>query len=302
MRADNISSIHNYTIIDVSTDIGHKSPAKDFLTFRSDELKPQEEILGNPLRSDHFTIALVIEGEIDVQINMVNYCVKKNSLIVIPFNTIHRIQKDNDKSIVIVVCFSHDFIGQSRVSEKLLPSYSFFSPQNNPYLMLEKEDADALHGVIKMLRKVNDPASEHPFKREIVQHGFNIFIYEVAALFKRYRPNEEVKLTRKEEILTSFLKLLSQHFREERGVQFYADALYITPKHLTKIVKELTNKTCGEMIDEIVIIEAKIMLNDLGLPVATVAAQLQFSDQFFFSKFFKKHTGITPSKYKGAIK
>jgi AraC-like DNA-binding protein len=66
------------------------------------------------------------------------------------------------------------------------------------------------------------------------------------------------------------------------------------------MVKEITNKTCGEMIDEIVIMEAKIMLDDLGLSVATVAEQLQFSDQFFFSKFFKKHTGITPSKYKGA--
>ncbi|OMP76569.1 MULTISPECIES: helix-turn-helix domain-containing protein [unclassified Chitinophaga] len=302
MKTNNISSIHNYTINEVSTDIGHKCPAKDFLTFRSDEVKPKEEILGNPIRSDHFSIALVIEGEIDVQINLVNYCVKKNSLVVIPFNTIHQIQNHDDKSIVIVVCFSHDFIGQSRVSEKHLSSYGFFSPQNNPYLILDDEDADALHGVIKMLHKANDPAYEHPFKAEIVQHGFNIFIYEVAALFKKYRPNEEVKLTRKEEILTSFLKLLFQHFREERGVQFYADALYITPKHLTKMVKEVTNKTCGEMIDEIVILEAKIMLNDLGLSVATVAAQLQFSDQFFFSKFFKKHTGIAPSKYKGAVK
>jgi AraC-like DNA-binding protein len=298
----NPPSIHNFTIGEISIDAGRKDPAKDFLTFRSDEIKPREDILGRPVRSDHFSIGLVIEGEVDLQINLVNYHIKKNNLVVIPFNAIHQFQKHNNEFIVIVVSFSHDFLGQARFGEKHIPSFGFFSLQNNPCLLLQQEDADALHGVIKMLRKMEDPAYEHPFKTEIIHHGFNIFMFEVAALFKKYRPDEEVKKTRKEEILTSFVKLLFQHFREERGVQFYADALYITPKHLTKMVKEITNKTCGEMIDEIVIMEAKIMLDDLGLSVATVAEQLQFSDQFFFSKFFKKHTGITPSKYKGAIK
>lgn len=298
----NSPSIHTFTISEMSIDAGRKDPAKDFLTFRNDEFKPREDILGRPLRSNHFSIGLVIEGEVDIQINLINYHIKKNNLVVIPFNAIHQFQNHNNEFIIIAVSFSHDFLGQARFGEKHISSFGFFSLQNNPCLLLQQEDADALHDVIKMLRKMEDPAYEHPFKTEIIHHGFNIFMFEVAALFKKYRPDEQVKTTRKEEILRSFVKLLFQHFREERGVQFYADALYITPKHLTKIVKEITNKTCGEMIDEIVVMEAKIMLDDLGLSVATVAEQLQFSDQFFFSKFFKKHTGITPSKYKGAAK
>jgi YesN/AraC family two-component response regulator len=265
-------------------------------------LKSSEEKFGRPLRSDHFSIGLVIAGEGHFQVNLINYHIKKNSLLLIPFNVIHQLQRVNDEFIVIVVNFSHDFLAQARFSEKHIPSFDFFSSQNNPYLKLQEQEADALHSLMKMLHKLDKPEYEHPFKTEIIHHGFNIFMFEVAALFKRYRPSEQVQLTRKEEILSSFVKLLLQHFREERGVQFYADALYLTPKHLTKMVKELTNKTCGEMIDEIVIIEAKIMLDDLGLSVSTVAQQLQFSDQFFFSKFFKKHTGINPSKYKGAKK
>lgn len=295
-------SIHTYTISDVSIDAGRKDFAKDFLIFRNDQLKSGEENFGKPLRSDHFSIGLVITGEGHFQVNLVNYHIKKNSLLIIPFNVIHQLQKVNDEFTVIVVNFSHDFLTQARFSEKHIPSFDFFSSQNNPYLKLQEEEADALHSLMKMLHKLDEPEYEHPFKTEIIHHGFNIFMFEVAALFKKYRPNKQVQLTRKEEILSSFVKLLFQHFKEERGVQFYADALYLTPKHLTKMVKELTNKTCGEMIDEIVIIEAKIMLDDLGLSVSTVAQQLQFSDQFFFSKFFKKHTGINPSKYKGAIK
>ncbi|PWK79191.1 AraC-like DNA-binding protein [Mucilaginibacter oryzae] len=301
MKAD-APSIHHYTISDVSIDAGRKQLAKDFLTFRNDELKPSAERMGKPWRSAHFSIGLVIEGEGHFQINLINYHIKKNSLIVIPFNVIHQLQKVDDGFIVMVVNFSHDFLAQARFSEKHIPSFGFFSTQNNPYLMLDDQDAHALHEVMKMLHKADDPEYLHPFKTEIIHHSFNIFMFEVAALFKKYRPDEQVRLTRKEEILSSFIKLLFQHFKEERGVQFYADELYLTPKHLTKMVKELTNKTCGEMIDELVIIEAKIMLDDLGLPVSSVAQQLQFSDQFFFSKFFKKHTGINPSKYKGAMK
>jgi AraC-like DNA-binding protein len=92
--------------------------------------------------------------------------------------------------------------------------------------------------------------------------------------------------------------MLSSHFKEERGVQFYADALFITPKHLSKTLKEITNKTCSELIDEMVITEARILLQNMGQSVASVAEQLHFSDQFFFSKFFKRHTGINPSQYK----
>ncbi|WP_158796459.1 AraC family transcriptional regulator [Pedobacter sp. L105] len=94
------------------------------------------------------------------------------------------------------------------------------------------------------------------------------------------------------------MKLVYSHFREERGVQFYADTLFITPKHLSKTLKEITNKTCSELIDELVITEAKILLEDMGQSVAKVAEYLNFSDQFFFSKFFKRHTGMNPSQYK----
>lgn len=99
----------------------------------------------------------------------------------------------------------------------------------------------------------------------------------------------------------SFIKLLTTHFKEERRVQHYAGLLFVTAKHLTKTVKEITNKTCGELIDEMVITEAKILLDDLSMSVVTVADTLNFSDQFSFSKFFKNNTEINPSDYKKSI-
>lgn len=56
-----------------------------------------------------------------------------------------------------------------------------------------------------------------------------------------------------------------------------------------------------ELIDEMVIAEAKILLGDPSYSVGQVADHLHFSDQFFFSTFFKKRTGLSPKEYKSSL-
>jgi len=67
------------------------------------------------------------------------------------------------------------------------------------------------------------------------------------------------------------------------------------------MVKKLTGKTAGKYIDDLVIVEAKNLLRDPSLTIAQIADLLYFSDQFFFSKFFKRYTGITPSDYRKSV-
>jgi YesN/AraC family two-component response regulator len=176
----------------------------------------------------------------------------------------------------------------------------FLSQQSDPLFLLTEKEAHDLYPLMLYLKDMVNKDG-HPFKEEMIHHGFNLFMLEVAAISKKYRRNQEQGTTRKEDILMNFLKQLAAHFKEERSVQFYADALFITPKHLTKTVKELTTKTCGEFIDEMVISEAKILLGDLSYSVGQVADHLHFSDQFFFSKFFKRRTGMSPKEYKSSL-
>ena len=110
-----------------------------------------------------------------------------------------------------------------------------------------------------------------------------------------------MKFTIREDLLIRFIKLLNLRFKEERTVQYYASHLFVTPKHLTKTIKEITDKTCSEIINEMVIIEAKILLDNHTFSIGNIADELHFSDQFFFSKFFKNHTGISPSDYKATL-
>ena len=64
---------------------------------------------------------------------------------------------------------------------------------------------------------------------------------------------------------------------------------------------KLSGRTAGDYIDELVIVEAKNLLRDPSLTIAQVADRLYFTDQFIFSKFFKRYTGITPSDYRKSV-
>ena len=106
------------------------------------------------------------------------------------------------------------------------------------------------------------------------------------------------KISRKEELLEKFLKLLFENFKEKHIVTFYAEKLFITPQYLSLILKDLTGKSANKWIDDVLIVESKIRLKAPDATVQQVADDLCFSDQSTFGKFFKKHIGISPMEYR----
>jgi AraC-like DNA-binding protein len=84
-------------------------------------------------------------------------------------------------------------------------------------------------------------------------------------------------------------------------VRFYGEALNVTPKYLTETVKEINGKSAGAVIDDFVILEAKLLLEKPENTIAQVADLLNFSDQSFFGKYFKRITGISPKEFKTGI-
>ena len=107
--------------------------------------------------------------------------------------------------------------------------------------------------------------------------------------------------SRKQELNLLFQNLVFRYYKEHRNVQFYADTLCVSSKHLTETIKEVTGRTSGEWIEEAVILEAKVLLRDQRISVAQVAEDINFPDQSSFGKYFKKHTGLSPSDYRMAV-
>ena len=288
-------SIDTYDIKKIHADVGGPVQTNEFFVYTTGQVPVQERMF-HPSRSAHFAIHLSLSESVVIKYNLINYTLKKNTLFIIHPGIVHAL-KEVVQLPSISMGFTHEFFGSAMIHKKHAEALQFLSVQSDPLFQLTDEEAQLLHSMMLYLKNMTNN-NVHPFKEEMMHHGFNLFMLELAAIAKKYRGTVEQGMTRKEDILFSFLKELANHFKEERSVQFYANTLFITPKHLTKTVKELTSRTCGEFIDEMVIAEAKILLGDLSYSVGQVADHLHFSDQFFFSKFFKKRTGLSPKEYK----
>lgn len=102
-------------------------------------------------------------------------------------------------------------------------------------------------------------------------------------------------------LLRNFLNLIESNFKSLRLPKEYAALLYITPNHLNALCKELLGQPAGELIRDRVILEAKRLLVIKDYSVAEIAYELNFNDNSYFTKFFKKIVGLTPEEFRKNI-
>jgi len=104
-----------------------------------------------------------------------------------------------------------------------------------------------------------------------------------------------------ETITARYKQLLAQHIQTTQSIQDYAEMLGITPNHLNKCVKQVTSRTARDWIQEVILLESKVLLAQTTLPIAEISFRLGITDQSYFGRFFKKKTGHTPSQYRKMI-
>lgn len=99
-------------------------------------------------------------------------------------------------------------------------------------------------------------------------------------------------------VYQAFVPLLEQHYADRHDVQFYADALHLSPVKLSRQLGAILGKTTKQIIDERVVLEAKRRLWYTQQTVGEIAYALGYSDQFHLSKVFKRLAGMSPQEYR----
>ncbi|MDE6697622.1 MAG: helix-turn-helix domain-containing protein [Muribaculaceae bacterium] len=97
-----------------------------------------------------------------------------------------------------------------------------------------------------------------------------------------------------------FIKLVKDKFRTERFLEYYAEELGVTPKHLSRTVKAQTGYSAASWIERFLILESKILLKSTNLTIQQISDNLNFPTQSFFGKYFKKNVGLSPKMYRNS--
>jgi len=224
--------------------------------------------------------------------------IKQNSLVIVAPHAIKKVAAVSKDSIVSGVNFTIEFLAAIGMPKNAVELLDYFSSQFSPHWNLDEKDASSLQLLIKQLNNRVTSLNEHVYGKELLYHTFYILLYEVYGLSKKYAVPFHHHVTRKENLVKNFTQLVQKQFKSQRNVNTYAEQLSITPKYLTETVKEITGKTAGEIIDDFVLLEAKLLLDNPALSIAEIADELHFSDQSFFGKYFKRHAGVSPKEYR----
>lgn len=102
-------------------------------------------------------------------------------------------------------------------------------------------------------------------------------------------------------LATRFKHLVATSLKALPRVSDYAAQLHVTPNHLAKCVRTATGKAPARWIEESAVLEAKVLLGQTAWPVGAVAAEVGVADASYFSRLFRKHTGVSPLAYRKLI-
>jgi AraC-like DNA-binding protein len=263
----------------------------------SAEIKPLL-LFNEPFRSSSFAFIVVQKGWFVFQNNFVKNTMKAKDIYLVTPGSLCELHEMSDDIEFISMGFKKDYLKEQGVFLNGAEIVHLFSSELvHKFSLNDEEFADIVFSLRLLKKKINLPATT-PHFRDIIRHNFLSVLYEVLIVYSKYRVFIPIKLNRQEELTSNFLNLLSENFKDEKRVQYYAKKLFVTSRHLSQVVKQVTGKTAGKIIDEMVINEAKVLLSSHVMNVSQVADELRFSDQSFFGKFFKKYTGLSPSVYK----
>lgn len=250
-----------------------------------------------PYRSDGYIIGICTRGTAKVEANLQVYESKPGAmLLATPFHVL-RIYNSSDDFLCRFIVFSKAFLTENNVNSHFLESFSYFKSASMPVIYPEAADAEVILEIYLLLQKKLEREA-HPYRVEISRSILMTLLYEVQSIYEKQHQIIKGKQTRKQELNVLFQQLVFNHYKEHRNVQYYADALFVSPKHLTETIKEVTGRTAGEWIDDAVILEAKVLLRNHDLSIARLAEAIHFPDQSSFGKYFKKHAGMSPSDYR----
>ena len=253
--------------------------------------KNSQPITHEPQKLTNAVIAICTAGSCRLKINLNEYEVEAPMLIsLLPGQIIESV--DHSANLEgYTISLSRRFIDMLN-----LPGWQqqYMLMYNNPLSPIDSEKLTAIRIFYAILYRAA-ANEENPFRLQVIENLIRVFYYGGVYQFKH---RETTSYATKNNIVERFICLVEENYRQERLIGFYADKLCITPKYLSKLVKENTGRSAGEWIESHVILEARAMLQSSDMTIQQIATSLNFPNQSFFGKYFKRATGLSPKQYR----
>jgi len=254
-----------------------------------------------PFRVDCYVAAYCVEGSVDCSVNLNDYHLTTGTLLLFtPGNIVRITEPDQTQQLrLTLICASTSFITGIGIN----PSKFLVEAMDvlrDPCIHLSADETEMLRKYVNLALDITKTNPQ--FIKESIGGLVSSVFYQFAGFLadsKRRQDQETpVRTTRQRQMLEQFIKLAINDHAREHLVGYYADKMCVTPKYLSKIVKDASGRSVPEWLNELLILDAKNMLRHSDMTIKEISAKLNFPSQSFFFRFFKNHTGQTPTQYR----
>jgi AraC-like DNA-binding protein/mannose-6-phosphate isomerase-like protein (cupin superfamily) len=249
-----------------------------------------------PHRHDFFEVLYLSKGSGFHIIDGNKYEIQPPCVFFMSPGQAHKIEFSNDIDGYIFI-FTSEFYLINQTNQNRLIEFPFFftiRQENRPLMLESKQDVQFLETLFK--KGIAEIEKREKFSVDLLRSVLDLVLTSCAVL---YKPDENLLPKGKGNIVVKkFLQLVEENYQNNLTVNEYADKLSITPNHLTQTVNQLTGKTSSQIIKAKQVLEIKRLLVHTNLSVTEIAGQLNFPDQSYFTRFFKRETGISPLQYR----
>lgn len=248
-----------------------------------------------PHRHNFSEILWITKGTGIQDIDGTRFPLSSNDLFLIPEGQVHNISRAASISGYLL-CFKEDFWQYAPAGVRNLKSSLFNNLLVNSYFHPGKRDAGEITSLMRsMLLEFKKP--EYKSKTELLAAYMKVLLIKIHNL--KTTANTAAKVNARDyHLFEQAIDLVEKGYRTRHEVAYYAGKMNISTRKLTQICRLLSGKGAKELIDQRIMSESKRFLQFSSLSVKEIAGKLHYSDQFQFSKFFKKHTGISPVAYR----
>lgn len=293
MNQGNAATFRDINLPDIGKDIGLEQYPAGLLVYDSQQ-HPNDFIRKKPFRSGHFSVILIIKGSMTIKVNFFEYSLAEKEVLIVPPNAIREMLWEDHGIHFISLLFTTDFLKEAGILGQYFNISPFLKEGMASISTITDADHTLLVQLIHIISGLENDVHGHADNNAVVHNLFRALLLKVKQYFGRIDQDTQISKS----IVYRFINLLSQHYLSHRNINFYAGQLNINEKYLTQLLKRKTGKTARQFITEMVILEAKVLLNENLLSVKEIAEKLHFENQFHFSRFFKQYAGQSPTTYK----
>jgi AraC family transcriptional regulator, transcriptional activator of pobA len=245
---------------------------------------------------DFYEVLFLTNGSGTHTIDAQDYEIKPYSLFFLSPGQIHDLQLSSDVEGYIFL-FSSAFYHFNKTDPfKLfeLPFFYHLGAENPPIYLENPKNIDSIIDLFQ--KSIAESQLNLPESEEVIRALLDLLLIYCKRIFPAQ--NKEENNIKGKILAKRFKQIIEQHCKENLSIKQYAELLKVTPNHLSETVKAVTGRTSTDLINDRMLLEIKRMLSHSDLTISEIAYQLKFSDQSYFSKYFKKLVGIVPNEFR----